>query len=393
MVKDMFHTRSALNALDSYCRKTNTKTLKKLSLFLGAYLPGTASSPHPFDCASYSKSDVRTTIFNQCKKLDTLRKLSVQNGGVTILAIQLGLSHFTYSKFRCDFTGFDTVPANAVPLLEDWGHISLKDPQFLRENRTKISLHPTDTFHSMNKISDYFQKMYKSDFYVLQRPRQKFRIANAEQFQQRSQLLEYAITLNVYEHLLFSSFQNSTKDLVNDDINEIVTISDARAIPKMWSVYTPIRASLRDSFGTGSEEAKLRVYSGKVQSTIMVETTRRILENCLDPKFQDYSINISPDWDFRLQNTIPLTPDWRIRDMLDLQDTKLTDVDLSSVFLEGLSWSYWFRAYVELISIVTSSGGRYEEGLLKRFNNYVKESKARFETFQKNNSCRLKTLN
>ena len=147
-------SRTAVEAIDLYCRKSNGRALKRLGSCMGANI-------------GKNKSEGRTSIVDQAEKLEKLRLRKLQDGETSITAIDAGVSNFAYSVFKW-------YKGDELPTLVDWNKINLCQ-RFLGKHRLKMSLDPMDTWKVGHGLLDMLtSELAISDLYVLEKQRMTF---------------------------------------------------------------------------------------------------------------------------------------------------------------------------------------------------------------------------
>lgn len=357
--------RNGLAALDLYCRKTDGRNLKRLASFLGSAL-GT------------NKSHQREKILNQAKMLEELRKKRLNNGTISILSIDAGISNFAFTRFSWALD-------QEMPMLLDWKKIQLKD-KFLGPTHKEMSLHPEDTSHVVYGLTEYLtSELPLPDLFTIERQR-------ARSMSSRT-VLEPILKVNILEQVLFSNLRNKARAQSPAEPKYLVTSSDPQRMTSYWCSLTPTKKVLDKNFPKGSEEAELKMSSNRLSKSIKIELVKRLLEGALG--FEQHKlVNVTPDWEQSLRKHITGNHKFKLWDCADLgSDAGVKkDDDLADSFLHGLAWMEWLRAYEEVYKIVMKEEGRYDANVLADFNNYCRDKKLVLKNLQEATSVRLTDL-
>lgn len=358
-------TRNAIDALDMYCKKANTRTLKKLALSLGA-------------AVGVNKTIIRTNILTQAVALEELKRRRQKNGSISIVAIDAGISNFAYSKFRWSID-------EKLPTLLEWDKFQLEE-KFLPPHRKRMSLHPDDTSQVIYDLTEYLtSQKTMPDIFTIERQR-------ARSLSSKS-ILEPILRVNILEQILFSNLRNKPKYNSGLKLDYLVSSSDPQRMTSYWCALTPTKQTLRTEFPKGSEELKLKISSNRLSKSIKIALVKRILEGAL--KIGDRRmVKLTPDWEQRLKGHIPDNSKFKLWDCVGVSPefgVKKED-DLADSFLHGLAWMEWLRTYEEICDITLRDSGRYDQNILAEFNNYCKNKKLELQNFQQGTSSKLTEL-
>ncbi|CCE90871.1 cruciform cutting endonuclease TDEL_0B07420 [Torulaspora delbrueckii] len=358
-------TRNGIKALDLYCRKTNARNLKRLSLSIGAAL-GT------------NKSILRENILSQAAALEELRYRRQKNGTVSVLSIDAGISNFAFTRFSW--------PLNQeLPSLIDWKKIQLRD-KFMSPGRKEMSLHPEDTSQVIYELTEYLTtELPLPDVFTIERQR-------ARSMSSRT-ILEPILKVNILEQVLFSNLRCKARLASGSEGNYLVASSDPQRMTSYWCSLTPIRKPLGQNFPKGSEEAQMKMSSNRLSKSIKINLVKRILEGALGYEPRKL-ISLTPSWEQRLRSFITGNHKFKLWDcaVLGPDAGVRKDDDLADSFLHGLAWMEWLRAYEEVFNIVMKEQGSYDQNVLADFNDYCKNKKLELEKFQKGTSDNLTDL-
>lgn len=342
--------RSAVAAIDLYCRKTNGRTLKRLGSCIGASI-------------GKNKTEGRTSVVAQAEKLELLRRRRLKDGETCVTAIDAGISNFAYSMFKW-------YKDDEVPTLVEWNKINICQ-KFLGNHRLKMKMDPEDTWKVGYGLLDMFtSKMATSDLYVIEK--QRTRSLSSKN------VLESVLLSNVMEHILFSNLRN--KQLYeNADGNYAVDSSNPQKMAQYWCDLK----SLKTLYVRFAQSAGLKVqndlptnYSDsilttKVSKTIRINLVKTILKNAIIP--QGYrKCNVTPQWRSKVEEQLHVGKKFKLLDCIGLGPELGTrkDDDLADSFLHGLAWMQWLRIYESVVEILTRNGGAFDQKVLKEFNEY-----------------------
>ncbi|CCK73444.1 uncharacterized protein NDAI_0G04590 [Naumovozyma dairenensis CBS 421] len=389
--------RSSIDALDMYCKKASKRTLKFLSIALG--------SKH-IDIEH--KSDIRSNIINHCEILEAARRKLIQKNQIIISSIHLGVKTFTISKFKIELLdennnkntddNIEKQLTVSKPILLDWDKLKLEE-LFLPDNRSKITLHPTDMTDSIFKLSQYLttEKENRADLFTIGRPKDTYRLSS------KPNSFENVLKINLFEQLLYSTLKNKLSYLnlkqpqtKNNDDAYLPIISDTKLVSQFWCNLTPVRSILNKSFGKGSDESNLQLKSPILLNSIKMHLVRRIIESALQIDNSSNKVTLTPNWEHRLRTYI--TEDtlgtYTFSECLGFlgRQRECDNRELANVFLQGLSWMEWLQTYIEIENIVTSEKGNYTDEILNQFNAYCHYKKNKIQEFQKGTSPRLTSL-
>lgn len=347
--------KSALAALDLYCRKASARTLKRLAFSLGAAL-------------GVNKSSLRNNILTQAHALEELSKIKLAKGKVCITSIDLGISNFAYAKFELSST-------NDLPKLMDWNKFHLEE-QFLQPYGEKMSLHPTDTSQVVYDLCEFLTSQADlPDMFTIERQRARSMSSRA--------ILEPILKVNILEQILFSNLINKTKCHVPNKLDYMVVSSDPQRMTSFWTSFAPIIGVTEQPNQKDSKDMNPKNSSNRLSKSIKIDTVKHILQGAVgigDNKM----IQLLGDWEARLGSFIPGNPKFKITDCVPLGPTAgvRKDDDLADSFLHGLAWMEWFKFYEQIRKILLKESGKYDQGVLEDFNKHIKNNKFDFPNLQ-----------
>lgn len=353
-------TRSVIPAIDLYCRKANFKTLKFLSMIL-------CSKKEWYD---NTKTPMRNFLVSRCGVFEQLRNRLIDKGKVNLFGVFLTNDSFSFCKMTVD-DKFDTS-------LVDWQKIPF-DYSFATERRQHISLLPTDTLFATEKIIS-----------LLGVSPNMANLVSIER--QRSDMMDFSCKLqsNILEHLLYAKCQGVQVTPTNEEARLFAAICNPEFIDAFWCELTPIRASLKENPSI-SVPQEYQIYDPVIRATIKEVVAKRLLrsafDNDTDPLMR---LRLDEGWKFKFP-TLSSTTDlnFSLKDCLSL-DTRRDAYDMTEVFLATMASSKTLRTYSNLVDIVMKDNGRFDSGILKQFNDYVKQEKLNLQNFQAGSSQFLK---
>ncbi|CAI4064979.1 Mrs1p SKDI_09G1840 [Saccharomyces kudriavzevii IFO 1802] len=354
--------RSVIPAIDLYCRKANFKTLKFLSMILCSKK----------DWHDNRKAPVRNFLVARCTTFEQLRARLAEEGKVNLFSVLLTNDSFAFCKMTVD-NKFDT-------RLVNWQNIPF-DYTFSTERRQHISLLPTDTLFATEKIISVLGPSPRmTNFVSIER--------------QRAPLLDFSckLQLNILEHLLYAKCQGVQLSSPDGETRLLAAICNPEFIDAFWCDLTPIRASLVENPSITVPQ-EYQIYDPLIRASIKEIVTKRLLRsafyNDTDPLMR---LCLDTNWKFKLPMLSSTTDlDFSLKDCLSL-DTREDAHDMTEVFLSAMASSRTLRTYSNLVDIVMKENGRFDSGILKEFNDYVKQEKLNLQNFQADSSEFLKDV-
>lgn len=353
-------TRSVIPAIDLYCRKANFKTLKSLSMILG-------SKKEWYDT---KKTPLRNFLVSRCGIFEQLRGRLVEDGKVNLFSVFLTNDSFSFCKMTVD-DKFNTS-------LVDWQKIPF-DSTFATERRQNISLLPVDTLFATEKIIS-----------ILGVSPNMTNLVSIER--ERSDLVDFNCKLqsNILEHLLYAKCQGVYVTSTNEKARLLAAVCNPEFIDTFWCELTPIRVSLKENPSI-SVPREYQMYDPVVRATIKEVVTKRLLRSAFDNDIDPLMcLHLDKGWKLKfpiLSSTTGLN--FSLKDCLSL-DTGKDASDMTEVFLATMESSKVLRTYSNLVDIVMKDNGRLDSGVLKQFNDYVKQEKLNLQHFQAGSSKFLK---
>ncbi|CCH59906.1 hypothetical protein TBLA_0C00910 [Henningerozyma blattae CBS 6284] len=417
-MKKIYNPRYPIRALELYCKKANAKTLRKLALSIGA---------KQGNC----KTQCTKLILRQGGILERLRNIKERKGSVSIIAIDTGISNFSFTKFELEhkrptysdrgLININYNPQNAIeydrtaeelPLLLEWKkfHIAQAFGGIMDKH---FSPTPEIMSQLAYNITEYIKNEIKgADLYILER--QRLRTMSSKS------VLEPVIKSNILEHIIYSNLKNkpfSTQDLWkcnleienhHDDESHVIS-SDPQRMVSYWCDYTylaPLKNvvnSVKSSVDMASiiPPKNIKVSNPKVSKTIRIELVKRILQTAMKAKSlgkigndslseterrcNPLLVQLNDEWYNRIQPVIKENKKYKLYDCIKIDRPAgvRKDDDLADSFLHGLAWMQWLKTYEEVQDIIYRDLGRYDQTILADFNSYVKMKTINMTQYQK----------
>ncbi|CAI4065455.1 hypothetical protein N7582_003062 [Saccharomyces uvarum] len=353
-------TRSVVPAIDLYCRKASMKTLKYMSLIL------CSKSPHD------RKTPVRSFLVPRCAVFEQVRTRLFNEGKINLFSVFLKKNSFAFCKMTID-NNFNTSLVN-------WQSIPI-DYTFLPENRQRMSVVPTDTLCATEKIISLLGVSPKMTNFV-----------SIERY--RTPLMDFSDKLqsNIMEHLLYAKCHGVRLSPTDEEPRMLAAVCNPAFIDAFWCQLTPIRASLKENpFVAVSQE--FQIYDAPVLAAIKEIVTKRILRSAFDSDAESSrGLRLDSSWRFKLPMLASTTDlDFSLKDCLGLE-TREDTYDMAEAFLSNMALSKGLCTYNNIANIVMKDNGRFDSGILKEFNDYIKLEKTNLQNFQAASSEFLKDV-
>ncbi|AQZ11121.1 MRS1 (YIR021W) and CCE1 (YKL011C) [Zygosaccharomyces parabailii] len=345
-------TRSAIEALDLYCRKANGRTLKTLGVCIGANL-------------GHNKTEARERIVHQAKYLEILSSCKSNNGVTTLTAIDTGVSNFAYSTFKW-------YKKDELPTLVDWNKIDLRQ-KFLPSGDGKMSIDPRDTFLVGHKLTEMFTAILPiPDMFTIERQRIRS--------QSSKTVLETVFMSNIMEQILYSNLKNK-QIYYETNLKYVVNSSSPQRMVQYWCALRSLKSLLqeyKDSNSTsgGAPPIESGNQCNKTTKVIRINLVRKLLRGSLG--LDDYKkCLLTPDWKTKIARQVQAKKKFKLFDCIETGPATGTrkDDDLADSFLHGLAWMQWLKTYEEITEITSANGGSFHQSVLSSFNKYCMELK------------------
>ncbi|EDO15813.1 hypothetical protein Kpol_1057p1 [Vanderwaltozyma polyspora DSM 70294] len=317
-----------LDALDALCKRSNSRTLRQLGLGIGASTGST-------------KNEMRIRLINQARTLDILRSRRLDEGSLSIMGIDAGVSNFSLAKF-CWPTD------SRLPSLTGWDKFQLEQKFLSDKEPAVLSLHP----HEITTVCGQLVQTLDQEFgipnlYAIERQRARTMSSKS--------VLEPVLKSNILEHVLFATLFNRRQysaTLPRMEYN--VESSDPGRMTSYWMELPSmqgIKAEFQDNLKL--EQTKL---SGKNSKLLRINIVKRIIDAAVFNKdVPERLIDLEPKLRNRLLDRITTdTNDYKLFDVLQLSPEQAgakKDDDLADSFLHGLAWVQWLRTYNDLYAL------------------------------------------
>ncbi|SCW00848.1 LAFE_0C13344g1_1 [Lachancea fermentati] len=342
--------------VDYFCRKSDTRTLKKLAFAIGSKEGST-------------KSAIRSNIVTQCAILEQLASLRNINGSLTITAIDMGIDNFAHC--RLDWSA--TAPR---PQLLEWGKLQLSGKSIGLDD-DKIPFTPENMSRLGYKLTEQLTRN-TSDAFVLER--QRTRTMGS------SNVFEPVLRVNTLEHVLFSNLfgrlQPKHGKRAGSPSEYLVCSSDPKRMTEYWCKHMPSRSKAVTKAEINLVPATKKPLPAQVTKKLKIALAHSLVSDAATSQsLHKLSLPSNLVSSFRSQT---LNKKISLFDGLGLSEDagKNKEDDLADSLLHALAWFDWVNTFDELTKVIRSNG---TEGpvALAAFNAFVKQKNADILSFSK----------
>ncbi|SCU99480.1 LADA_0H20032g1_1 [Lachancea dasiensis] len=341
--------KSALEGVDFYCRKSDTKTLKKLAFFTGSKVGTT-------------KASLRTSITMQCALLQQLSDVRKKNGRLEVTAVDMGVENFAYSRLSWKIS-------QPVPEIIDWNKIQLQNST-IGIVPTSVSFSPKYMARAAQTLTDILTKR-PPDLFVIEKQRART-MGSAN-------IPDSILRVNALEHVLYTSLLAKR---YYKELKYLLEASDPRRMTDFWCQLIPVRRLLAATYGTDSPKLESKANSSNLSKLLKIELVKSVI-------FEDSAemFTLSTDLQQRVSSYQATNTKKKLNlfNALDLGPGagKAKEDDLADSLLHGLAWLKWLGNFEELSSIILANPT--DQAGLHAFNSFVKDKGIAHEHFSQ--SC------
>lgn len=355
MSKNKVKLKGIVSGIEHYCKKSDAKTLKKMAFSIGSK-------------EGSSKTEIRNNILYQSTLLHDLNKIREQKGKLDIMAIDMGIENFAYSRFSWSLD-------DQTPVLTQWGKIRLGE-KFLEPGMKASILQP----NVMSELGFNLTKFLTSnspDAFVIERQRART-MGSANVF-------EPILKVNILEHVLFSNLEYrlllERENKYSKQKEYLVKSSDPKRMTDYWCKLVPTKNLLEAKYGRGSPKMELKSTSSTLTKMLKISLVQSLLQDQLtDKKFNKFTL--STDLQEVFGKSLE-SQNFSFFEALSLDDAagKNKNDDLADSLLHGLAWLDWIANYQEITRVIKLNS--YDEKGLHAFNAYHKQKRIDLETFSR----------
>lgn len=304
-----------LSFLAKHCSNLKVCHLKQLACIIGSKQATTRTTRI-------------TNILKQAAILENVRKKWVKNNNISILAIDTGISNFSYALFKMPYGDGINLSSNSStePILVDWNKFQLERKFGLEEDWT-MSLAPEDTYMIASKVTEFLMNMpsFPANLYAIERQRTRTMSS--------SKILEPVLKSNIIEHILFSNLRQLN---ANKEASYSVLSSDPQRMVQFWCGSTRKRQTAKES-----KIVRINLVKDIISKSLGVNngTTIRIGIPTIQVsgKLKDLLCANIKDFDkFSLYKSLGFTS--------QINGVNKDD-DLADSFLHSLAWLQWLYNY------------------------------------------------
>lgn len=345
-----------LKEIEYYFSKCDKNTLKNLCFLVGASQTG-------------AKKILQENVISQFKLLSKLLQKRDNNNEVSIIAIDMGVENFGYSKFIWSLK-------DDVPILIDWNKIKLSE-KFLSQNCSKIPIHPEIMGVIAYNVTEFLTKDFVDAIFI---ERQRTRTLGS------SSINEPVLKVNIMEHLLYTNLKYRLHYLGKPD-EYILESSSPKRMVDYWCSLIPVKSIIEKQFSSNADQAKKKINSSSLSKRIRISLVRSLLNDQVysnRQKFKKFKLSeklteVMHQYNGnRIKIDIPkaLNIDSNQADGSKSIRSNKND-DLSDSLLHGLAWIDWLKNYNEIIKFIKKN----EDNSIDEFKDLISSLKLKLEDF------------